>query len=183
MKLIVGITGASGVEIAYKFLSFLPESIETFAVVSENAKTSYKMESGKEFGLERKKNITIFEDGDLGAPIASGSFKTDAMIILPCSMNTLAKCTIGLSDTLITRAFSVMLKERKKIILSPREMPYNQIHLENMTKLSSMGVSIAPPVLGYYSKQQSLEDMERFLIGKWYDLLGIENDLYKRWNG
>lgn len=98
-------------------------------------------------------------------------------------MNTLAKCTIGISDTLITRVFGVMLKEKRKIVLAPREMPLNSIQLENMTKLSNLGVSIAPPVLGYYSEQQTLEEMEKFLIGKWFDLLDIEHNLYKRWEG
>jgi 4-hydroxy-3-polyprenylbenzoate decarboxylase len=98
-------------------------------------------------------------------------------------MNTLAKCAVGISDTLISRTFSVMLKERRKIILAPREMPYNTIQLENMTKLSTLGVTIAPPVIGYYSKQQTLDDMEKFMIGKWFDLLDIDNNLYKRWEG
>jgi 4-hydroxy-3-polyprenylbenzoate decarboxylase len=98
-------------------------------------------------------------------------------------MNTLAKCTVGIADSLITRVFSVMLKEKRNIVLSPREMPYNTIQLENMTKLSTLGVTIAPPVLGYYSKQQTLDEMENFMIGKWFDLLKIEHNLYKRWDG
>jgi 4-hydroxy-3-polyprenylbenzoate decarboxylase len=96
-------------------------------------------------------------------------------------MNTLAKISSGIADNLITRTASVMLKERRKLILAPREMPYGTISLENMAKLSLNGVIIAPPVLGYYSEQQSLEDMEKFLIGKWFDLLGIEHNLFKRW--
>ena len=96
-------------------------------------------------------------------------------------MNTLAKCAVGISDSLITRAFTVMLKEKREIILAPREMPLNTIALENMLKLSTLGVTIAPPVLGYYSNQQSLNEMENFLIGKWFDLLKIKNNLFKRW--
>ena len=96
-------------------------------------------------------------------------------------MNTLAKCAVGISDSLITRAFTVMLKEKRDIVLAPREMPFNSIVLENMLKLSNLGITIAPPVLGYYSAQQSLVDMENFLIGKWFDLLKIDNNLYKRW--
>ena len=103
------------------------------------------------------------------------------MIILPCSMNTLAKCAVGISDSLITRAFTVMLKEKRDIIVAPREMPLNSIVLKNMLTLSKLGVVIAPPILGFYSAQQSLEDMENFLIGKWLDLLKIDNNLYKRW--
>jgi 4-hydroxy-3-polyprenylbenzoate decarboxylase len=96
-------------------------------------------------------------------------------------MNTLAKCACGISDTLITRVFGVMLKEKRKIVLAPREMPFNTIQLENMTKLSNLGVTIAPPVIGYYSQQQTLEQMEDFLIGKWFDILDIEHSLFKRW--
>jgi 4-hydroxy-3-polyprenylbenzoate decarboxylase len=98
-------------------------------------------------------------------------------------MNTLAKCSVGITDSLITRAFSVMLKEKRDVVLAPREMPFNPIQLESMSKLANLGVSIAPPMLGYYSQQQTLEDMERFIIGKWFDVLNIEHTLYKRWNG
>ncbi len=96
-------------------------------------------------------------------------------------MNTLAKCAIGISDNLITRAFTVMIKEKREIVLAPREMPLSSIALENMLKLSNLGVTIAPPTLAYYSNQSSLEQMEDFMIGKWYDLLKIEHNLYKRW--
>lgn len=183
MKLIVAITGASGVNLSLKFIDNLPESIDTYVVFSKSAKLALKLENNIKISQLKKKNITIYKDKSISAPIASGSFGADAMIILPCSMNTLAKCSVGISDSLITRAFNVMLKEKKNIILAPREMPYNTLSLENMHKLSSLGVYIAPPVLGYYSQQQSLEDMENFLIGKWYDLLKIKNNLYKRWNG
>ena len=181
MKLVVGITGASGVSLGLKFISLLPKEIEVFAVISSSAKVALEFEQN--ISMPNNSNITFYEDTSIGACIASGSFKTDAMIILPCSMNTLAKCSVGISDTLITRAFSVMLKEKRKVILAPREMPFNTIQLENMTKLSSMGVVIAPPMLGYYSKQQTLEQMEDFIIGKWFDSLNIEHNLYKRWEG
>jgi 4-hydroxy-3-polyprenylbenzoate decarboxylase len=131
--------------------------------------------------FENSPNITVLKDNDIGASIASGSFKVDKMIIIPCSMNTLAKCSVGIADSLITRAFTVMLKEKREIIIAPREMPFNQIALENMLKLSKLGVTIAPPILGYYSSQATLEDMESFLIGKWFDLLKIDNNFYKRW--
>jgi 4-hydroxy-3-polyprenylbenzoate decarboxylase len=183
MKLVVGITGASGVSLGVKFLELLPKDIEVFAVISQSAKITLKHEQKKVFDASNYPNVTFFDDTTISAPIASGSFKTDAMIIVPCSMNTLAKCSVGITDTLITRAFSVMLKEKRDVVLAPREMPFNSIQLENMTKLSNLGVSIAPPMLGYYSEQQSLEDMEKFIIGKWFDILNIEHSLYKRWNG
>jgi len=183
LKLIVAITGASGVNLSLKFIDALPKDIDTYVVFSNSAKMALKLENDIEVSKFENENITVYNDKTISAPIASGSFGADAMIILPCSMNTLAKCSVGISDTLITRAFSVMLKERKNIVLAPRELPYNPISLENMHKLSTLGVAIAPPSLGYYSKQQTLEDMENFLIGKWFDLLNIKNNLYKRWNG
>ncbi|MDD2697636.1 MAG: UbiX family flavin prenyltransferase [Arcobacteraceae bacterium] len=180
MKLIVGITGASGVGLGLKFLNLLPQNIEVFCVISNSAKTALKYEENNP--LPNNKNILFYDDESIGACIASGSFQTDAMIILPCSMNTLAKCSVGISDTLITRAFSVMLKEKRTVVLAPREMPFNTIHLENMTKLSNLGVIISPPMLGYYSNQQTLDEMENFIIGKWFDTLKIEHNLYKRWS-
>ena len=184
MKLVVGITGASGVSLGLKFLEFLPDDIDVHLVISNSAKKTLQYENNIDYlaFIEQKANITLYEDTHIWSTIASGSSQVDAMIILPCSMNTLAKCSVGISDTLITRAFSVMLKEKKDIILAPREMPYNTIQLENMTKLSSLGVVIAPPVLGYYSQQTTLDDMEKFLIGKWFDLLKIKHNLYKRWS-
>jgi 4-hydroxy-3-polyprenylbenzoate decarboxylase len=180
MKLVVGITGASGVGLGLKFLKLLPKEIEVFCVISNSAKIALQCEENG--SLPNSSNILFYDDKSIGACIASGSFQTDAMIILPCSMNTLAKCTVGIADTLITRAFSVMLKERRKVVLAPREMPFNTIHLENMTKLSHFGVIISPPMLGYYSNQQTLDEMENFIIGKWFDTLGIEHNLYKRWS-
>ena len=177
-KIIVGITGASGVQLGLKLLQLLPKDIDLFAIISNSAKETLKHEVGKEF--ERLSHITYLDDNNMAACVSSGSFKTDGLIIVPCSMNTLAKCTYGISDTLITRVFGVMLKEKRNIVVAPREMPYNTIQLENMTKLSILGVSVAPPVIGYYSKQQTLEDMEKFIIGKWFDLLNIEHDLFKR---
>jgi len=180
VKLIVGITGASGAKLGLKFVSLLPKDIETFVVLSDSAKIALQCEENIDF-TQQTNEYMVYNDNDISAPIASGSFGCDSMIILPCSMNTLAKCSVGISDTLITRSFSVMLKEKKRTILAPREMPYSSIALENMLKLSNLGVIIAPPMLGYYSNQQSLDDMENFIIGKWFDLLGIENNLYKRW--
>ena len=179
----MAISGASGSNLGVNFVKQIPKEIEVFVVFSKSAKTALKLEnniSTKDLFVDFP-NVTIFKDSNIGASIASGSFKVDKMIILPCSQNTLAKCAVGISDSLITRAFTVMLKEKRDIILAPREMPLNSISLENMLKLSNLGVIIAPPILGYYSSQQNLEDMEKFLIGKWFDLLKIDNNLYKRW--
>ncbi len=170
-KIIVATSGASGVNLGLKTLKLLPDSIEKHFVMSENSKTVLSKEMG----------VIEHNNNDISASIASGSFGVDGMIIAPCSMNTLAKIAYGISDNLITRAASVMIKEQKKLILAPREMPFSPIALENMTKLASLGIIIAPPVMAYYSEQQTLDEMENFIIGKWFDLLGIENNLYKRW--
>ncbi|QDF29254.1 UbiX family flavin prenyltransferase [Halarcobacter anaerophilus] len=183
MKLVVAITGASGARLAVKFIQNLPKSVEAFIVISRSAEKSLKLEDGIDLKevLKDSGRFHFFKENEIEAPISSGSFKTDKMIILPCSMNTLAKCAVGISDNLITRAFTVMFKEKREIILAPREMPFSAIALENMHKLSQLGVIIAPPVLAYYSKQNSLELMEDFMIGKWFDLLKIEHNLYERW--
>jgi 4-hydroxy-3-polyprenylbenzoate decarboxylase len=183
LRITVAISGASGTNLGINFIKELPKDFEIFVVFSKSAKKALKLENNLQIDdlFKDYKNITIFKDSNIGASIASGSFKVDKMIILPCSQNTLAKCSVGIADSLITRAFSVMLKEKRDIIIAPREMPLNTITLKNMLKLSKLGVIIAPPILGYYSNQQSLEEMEKFLIGKWFDLLKIDNNLYKRW--
>ncbi len=183
MRITVAISGASGTNLGLNFIKYLPKEIEVFVVFSKSAKKALKLENNISINelFKDNENITVFKDSNIGASIASGSFKVDKMIILPCSMNTLAKCAVGISDSLITRAFTVMLKEKRDIVIAPREMPLSTIALKNMLTLSKLGVTIAPPILGYYSSQQSLEEMEKFLIGKWFDLLKIDNNLYKRW--
>lgn len=172
-KLIIGISGSSGVELGLKFIKMLPLDIEKYVIVSEHAKVVFKKED----------NTVFLDDENIGAITASGSFQSDGMVIIPCSMNTLAKISCGIADNLLTRSASVMIKERRPLLLAPREMPFSAIALENMLKLSRLGIHIAPPILGYYAGIKTLEEMENFLIGKWFDLLGIEHNLYKRWEG
>ncbi|MDM5270756.1 UbiX family flavin prenyltransferase [Sulfurovum sp. zt1-1] len=172
MKIVVAITGASGVELGKKFVDYLPEGIEAHVVVSDNALTVESFEN---------KQVTLHQNENIAASVSSGSFRVDATAIIPCSMNTLAKIACGISDNLATRVAAVALKEQKKLLLAPRELPFSAIALENMQKLATLGVIIAPPVLGYYSDSSSLDEMERFIIGKWYDALGIENNLFERW--
>jgi 4-hydroxy-3-polyprenylbenzoate decarboxylase len=171
LRLIIGISGASGVGLAQRFIENLPKDIEKYIIATDNAKVVF----------DKEENRYFLDNNDISEITASGSFKCDAMIILPCSMNTLAKISVGIADNLLTRTATVMIKERRKLILAPRELPYSSIALENMLKLSQNGVIIAPPVLGYYAESNTLEDMENFLIGKWYDLIGIEHNLFKRW--
>ena len=172
MKLVVAITGASGIELGKKFIEYLPKDIEVHLITSNNALTVNHFEHS---------NITFHDNSNIASSIASGSFKVDVTVVIPCSMNSLAKIAYGIADNLVTRTASVALKEQKKLLLAPRELPFSAIALENMEKLAKLGVIIAPPVMGFYSESQTIEEMERFIIGKWYDVLGIENNLYKRW--
>ena len=171
-KIVVAGSGASGVNLGVKILQLLPKSVEKHFIITDNAKMVLSQEMH---------DVTTHNNKNIAASVASGSFGVDAMIIAPCSMNTLAKIACGISDNLITRCAAVIIKEQKKLILAPREMPFSAIALENMHKLASLGIIIAPPVMAYYSEQQTLDDMENFVIGKWFDLLGIENNLYRRW--
>lgn len=173
MRLVVAISGASGIALGIKFIEYLPKDIEVHLVTSANAHTVSK--------FEHNSQVTLHKNSDIAASISSGSFRVDATAIVPCSMNTLAKIACGISDNLITRVGAVAIKERKKLLLAPRELPFSAIALENMQKLSTLGVIIAPPVLGYYAQNTTIEEMERFIIGKWYDSLEIEHNLYKRW--
>ena len=172
MRLAVAITGASGVELGKRFIDWLPDSVEAHVVVSTNALRVESFEHGR---------VTLYDSDDIAAALASGSFPIDAAAVVPCSMNTLAKIACGIADNLPTRMAAVALKEQRRLLLAPREMPLSAIALENMHKLASLGVIIAPPVMGYYSDHDSIEAMERFLVGKWYDVLGIKHDLFRRW--
>lgn len=170
MKILVCVSGASGAGLGIKLYNMIPPEYERFLVLSENAKTV----------LQKEENIFLNED--ISAPPASGSFGIDVTFIVPCSMNTLAKISLGIADNLITRAAQVAIKEKKKLIIAPREMPFSEIYLEHMLKLSRIqNVIIAPPVLAYYNEPKNINDIEMFLIGKWFDLAGIKNDFFKRW--
>ncbi len=172
-KIVIASSGASGADLSKKVIEKLPPTYEVHFIKTDNS----------DIVANKEQSIVLHENDDIAASIASGSFKVDAMMIAPCSMNTLAKIACGIADNLPTRAASVMIKERRTLLLAPREMPFSAIALENMLKLSRLGVLIAPPVMAYYSNQTTLKEMEDFIIGKWFDLLGIENELYKRWEG
>jgi len=170
MKILVCISGASGVNLGLKLYNLIPSQHKRYLVLSNHAKTVFEKEEN------------VFLNDDIAAPPASGSFGMDVTFIVPCSMNTLAKISLGIADNLITRAAAVAIKEKKKLIIAPREMPFSQIYLEHMLKLSKIqNVIIAPPVFGYYNEPETINDIEMFLIGKWFDLAGIENKLFKRW--
>lgn len=179
MKIIVGITGASGANLGVKLANLLPNlGHETSVILSDAAKISLEKE-----GFEPKFNeqIHIYSNDEIYAPMASGSAKFDKMIVAPCSINSLAKISCGIAESLILRACAVMLKEKRELILGVRETPFSTISLMQMAELSKLGVIIAPPVYGAYSGAKSIDELENFIIGKWLDLLGVEHKIYKRW--
>lgn len=181
-KIIVGITGASGVSLGIKMLETLKKlKIETHVVLSEQSEKTMKAETKKDVKYIVKSADYVYEHKDFFASIASGSFKTDGMIIIPCSMKTLAGVASGFSSNLLLRAADVILKERRKLVLVARETPLSLIHIENMKTVTLAGGIVLPPVMTWYSKAQSVEDMETHIIGKALDALEIDNSMYKRW--
>ena len=190
MKILVCITGASYAKIGLELLKLIPSNHEIYAIISENAKRVLSAENGINAdildkitqNLSLKKGINFIKNSNISANVASGSFGIDSTIIAPCSINSLAKISTGISDSLILRAAAVALKERKKLILSVREMPFSVISLRQMHELSLLGAVVAPPILGGYSGE-NLDQIERLIIGKWLDLCGIKHEIYTRWQG
>lgn len=183
MKLIVAITGASGVIYGIRLLEFLKkkEEISVSLVLSKVAKEIIQLETN--YTLEYVKNLAnkYYEEDDFTAPFISGSSKFNAMIIVPCSMKTLACIANGLSNNIITRAADCMMKEKKPLILVPRETPLNVIHLKNMLTLCKSGILILPASPAFYHKPKTIEELVNFIVGKILDHLNINNNLYKRW--
>ncbi len=184
MRVIVGVSGGSGSIYAISLLKALKElNIETHLVITAMGEYVVNHECG--INLEELKSIaTYFHDNkNFAAPIASGSFKVDSMVVLPCSMKTLSSIANGFSDCLLTRACDVTLKEGRKLILVPRETPLSAIHLENMLKLSRLGVTIFPPIPGFYNHPETVEDIVLNMTGRILDIMGIDNNLVVRWKG
>ena len=184
MHLIVGVSGASGAPLALELLTALKQKgVETTLVVSLGADRILRQELNmtKE---ELSALATRAEDNrNLGAAIASGSCRTDGMIICPCSMKTLGGIHAGCCEGLLGRAADVTLKERRRLVLVPRESPFSPIHLRNMYELSMMGAVILPPVLSYYNEPASVRDMTCHTVGKILDSFGLEYEGYRRWEG
>jgi flavin prenyltransferase len=181
-SIVVGISGASGSIIGIRLLEELKkQNIETHLVITDDAKPILEHETNyKVADVEKLANHT-YSNKDFFAPIASGSFRTDAMVIVPCSMKTLAGIANGFSENLLLRAADVFLKERKRIIIVPRETPLSHIHVENMYKVSTAGAVILPAMVSLYSKPENIDELINHLVGKILDMLGIDNDVYKRW--
>lgn len=193
-RLIVAMTGASGAPYALCLLEeLLKQNHEVHLLVTEAGWRVLKEEHQWQIE-ERERNFTrrfghlpgqliYYPIKDIGAPIASGSFVCDAMVVIPCTMGTLAKIAHGVSSNLLERAADVMLKERRPLIIVPRETPLSSIHLENMLKLSQMGAVILPAMPAFYSKPTQIKDMVNFVTGKVLDVLKIEHELFQPWEG
>ncbi|MFC3927158.1 UbiX family flavin prenyltransferase [Streptococcus caprae] len=184
-RIIVAISGASGTIYAINLLRKLKANpdIETHVVMSDWARENLKIELDMSHMEFESLCDVLYSNKNLGAKIASGSFITDGMVVVPASMKTVAGIACGFSDNLIGRAADVILKEQRKLILVPRETPLNTIHLENLTKLSKMGVHIIPPVPAFYNKPETIQDIIDHNTYRLMDALGIENDYGHRWEG
>lgn len=180
-KIIIGISGASGSILGISLLQELKGKAETHLIITETAQKILEHETGFTVKQVEKLATKSYSNSDFFASIASGSFKTDGMAIIPCSMKTLAGIASGFSDNLLLRTADVTLKERRKLILVARETPLSYIHLKNMKTLSKAGAIILPPMMSFYSKPKTIDDMVNHVVGKTLDLLGFENTLYKRW--
>ena len=184
MHLVVAITGCSGVIYGVRMLEICRKlDIETDLIVSRTAEQILRLELDKDIDELRKLATRCYSPDELEAPLASGSYRTDGMVIAPCSMKTLGAVANGVTVDLISRAADVTLKQNRSLVLVPREAPFNLIHLENMAKLRRAGAIILPACPAFYHKPKNIPDLIDFIVGKILDVLGIEHQLYRRWQG
>lgn len=185
-RLVVGVTGASGAALAVEVLRLLREAgVETHLIVSRGARLSIHHELGED-GVAQMEALAahVHAPGDLAAPVASGSFRTDGMIVVPCSMRSLAAIAHGLGDNLLTRAADVTLKEKRRLVIAPREAPLHEGHLESMLKLARMGAVIAPPMPPFYTRPTSIEAMVGEIAARMVEWAGVDpGDRLTRWTG
>jgi 4-hydroxy-3-polyprenylbenzoate decarboxylase len=186
-KIVIGITGASGAPYAKRILDVLEErtrtrgDVEVAVCLSSTAPEVWALECGGDIREAIAGRFPIWGMRDYKAPFASGSAGWHAMAIVPCSMSTVARIAHGISDTLLTRAADVMIKERRTLVVVPREMPLSVIHLENLTALAKAGAIIQPAMPSFYGKTKTLEQAIDTVVGRTLDQLGLEHDLLKRW--
>ncbi len=182
-EIIVAISGASGVQYGIRLLETLKRTkgIKTNLVMSDSAKQLITIETDHSVRDVEELAEHVYGDDDFTSPIASGSHRTKGMIVAPCSMKSLASIAMGMSDTLLSRAADVCLKEKRPLVLMVRETPLNLIHIENMERAARAGAIILPASPAFYPKPTSIDEMIDFMAGRALDLLGIEHNLYKRW--
>jgi 4-hydroxy-3-polyprenylbenzoate decarboxylase len=180
-KIVVGITGASGAPYARALLDALRprDDLEVAVCISQTAPEVWALECGGD--LREDVRLPVWGGRDYKAPFASGSARWNAMVVVPCSMGTAGRIAHGVSDTLLTRAADVMLKERRRLILVPRETPLGLVHLENLTQLARLGAIVLPAMPSFYSKPATLDDAIHTVVGRILDHLDLEHDLTRRW--
>lgn len=183
-SLVVGMTGASGAVFGVRLLEAARDAaIETHLVVSKWGRRTLEHETGKSLDDLRALADRHYGPADMGALMSSGSFPVDGMAVAPCSARSLAAIAAGLSENLIHRAADVMIKERRPLVLVVRETPLSAIHLENMLKLSRLGVTIMPPVPAFYNRPRSIEAMVDHTVARVFDQFGLRLDMAERWEG
>jgi len=181
-RIIVAMTGATGAILGIRLLEALRVlGVETHLVMSEWAERTVRIETSYSVAAVRDLASVHHRFDNQAASISSGSFRVDGMVVVPCSMNTLAALAHGIGDNLIVRAADVVLKERRTLVVVPRETPFNTTHLRNLLALGEMGVSILPPMLTYYNHPASVDDMTRHIVARVLDQFDIDNDLTVRW--
>ncbi|MFI2186982.1 non-oxidative hydroxyarylic acid decarboxylases subunit B [Streptomyces sioyaensis] len=185
MRLIVGMTGATGAVFGVRLLEALAAlpDVETHLVLSRWARTTIELETGRSVAEVSALAEVTHRPEDQGATISSGSFRTDGMVIVPCSMKTLAGIRAGYADGLLGRAADVVLKERRRLVLVPRETPLSEIHLENMLALTRQGVQMVPPMPAFYHHPQSVDDLIDHLTSRLLDQFGLPAPAARRWDG
>ena len=182
MRLIVGITGSTGAIYGIRMLEILKKlNVETHLIMSEWGAKCIEMETDYSIDYVKSLATSISDEKNMASSVSSGTHKVDGMIIAPCSMKTLSAVANGYDDTLVARAASVSIKESRKLILMVRETPFSAIHLENMLKLSKIGVVILPPVTEFYTKPKSIDEIVNHGVGKCLDQFDLEHNLYPRW--
>jgi 4-hydroxy-3-polyprenylbenzoate decarboxylase len=181
-RLIVGISGASGIVYGVRLLEALQHSpIETHLVMSKSAELTLSYEMDIKLADVQALANEVYAVKNVGAAISSGSFPTMGMVIAPCSVRSMSEIASGVTSSLLTRAADVVLKERRRLVLMVRESPFHTGHLRTMTALSEMGAIIAPPLPGFYSRPESIDDIVNHSVGRTLDLFGIDTSLVKRW--
>ncbi|CAL9669061.1 non-oxidative hydroxyarylic acid decarboxylases subunit B [Streptomyces eurythermus] len=185
MRLVVGMTGATGAVFGVRFLQVLAQlpDVESHLVLSRWARTTIELETGLSVNEVGDLADVVHQPQDQGAAISSGSFRTDGMVIVPCSMKTLAAIRAGYADTLVARAADVVLKERRKLVLVPRETPLSEIHLENMLALCRMGAQLVPPMPAFYNHPRSVDDIVDHVVTRILDQFDLPAPAAKRWEG
>ncbi len=182
MRLVVALTGSSGVIYGIEVLQILRKlNIETHLVISEWGERNIQIETDHTVDFVKSLASEYYSNDDMAAPISSGSFRTDGMVIVPCSMKTLSSISNGYDDNLISRAAGVSIKEARTLVIVPRETPLSRIHLKNMIRLAEIGVILLPAMPGFYHRPRSIDDMIAHIVGKILDQFGIDHDAYRRW--